>query len=446
MATPSLELQVLYKQSLKRFNRTILTAEDVDDFTRVLDEECVDLVVVDASLAARLMSSARLVDRLNKDVAVIALCGEKGEKDSVQIFAPAVVLEKPVPLDLLCQEVERLFKKGIAGITVRAHETGDLKVLQEAVADAAELAVECNTPEKVIELADILETLSRSLKTWAGDSERGRPDSGKDVKTAVLPVAEGTGTDSSVDSAQQRDEVILKRKTVCPVCRSHLTSSSVSKRKLHTVTREADGYIRYREVNPYLYEIWVCPKCLYAAREEDFSAPEQSCELREKITRMRVGRRRMVGDLEFGQERSLKHGVASFLLAASCYRNYKERDYLGDLFLRSSWLCHELEDKQSEKENLQRAVEHYLAAYDNRTKGGETGGKTNLCYIIGEVLRKLGRFDESREYFDLVIKGESGPSGPDILNSARRQRALTVKPVVKTRLRGAVDDLEDEVL
>ncbi|MEA2062997.1 MAG: DUF2225 domain-containing protein [Gemmatimonadota bacterium] len=431
---------MLYKQSLKRFGREIITAYSGEDISMILEENPVELVLFDSSLAAQLQASPAIVHKLNQSGPIILL-QEEQETPVVKGLAPAAVLTKPVSLDRLCSEVERLLKQGLAEVVATMRTVDNLSGLREIASSVPEWTENCDEPGKAEELAAALEELAAAFRRWALASR------------AVVSEPPLLAEDPlSVSGAETGPRYLREKEYVCAVCRARFLADSVDEKVLTELSREPDGYIAYQELNPLVYEVLVCPVCLYSARDGDFHEPETNLAARERISRERVGRKIMVGDLAFDRERTLKHAIASFLLAASCYRHYRERDYVGDFFLRASWLCREIGDEQSERENIERALEHYAAAYETMAQSGEAGGRTALCYIIGEVHRKLGRREESLTYFDRVITGESGPASPEMLKLARAQRASAEGTVgewptsLKKRKRIVSDELEDEVL
>ena len=424
-----------------------MTALSGDDIITIIDKKQVELVLFDSSLSSVLLSSPEISQKLNGGFPVIVLQSGSSE-NTIRGLVPAAILTKPVPLDLLCREVKRLLKRDVTDIIEKVEKAGNLEILQEAVSDVAERVRECIEPNQIEELARVLEVLAASFRRWAQSrsvvSETVQTIPGKDTNEEKPDTVR-------VPPLPENQFSLFEVQIVCPICRAEFSAMEVDMAALCKVKVDPDGYTEYRELNPLFFEILVCPVCLYAARNDDFPEPETRMDVREKISRERVGRKKMVGYLDFANERSLKHGIASFLLSASCYRHYRDRDFVGDLFLRASWLCRELKDEQAEKEYLQRALENFLAAYESKAKTNEAGSRSALCYIIGEILVKLDRAEESLEYFDQVIKGEVGPIGPDLLKTTRTERAsaqgtMKKKGSTKRQKRNVTNELEDEVL
>ena len=58
----------------------------------------------------------------------------------------------------------------------------------------------------------------------------------------------------------------------CPVC-GESTRVVKTKAKIPVERTDEDFCVHYKDFNPYLYKIWFCEKCGYAADEKTFLAP-----------------------------------------------------------------------------------------------------------------------------------------------------------------------------
>ena len=121
-----------------------------------------------------------------------------------------------------------------------------------------------------------------------------------------------------------------KKPYKCPLC-----STEILREKIHTargrlisgeVTRELRRIYQsgkgYGPIYPPAYSILVCPKCLYAAFLDDFRSIEADEKMRlEKLARHRREEiQKIVGAVDFREDRNLILGAASYILAIECYQ------------------------------------------------------------------------------------------------------------------------------
>ena len=56
----------------------------------------------------------------------------------------------------------------------------------------------------------------------------------------------------------------------CPVCNNSFNMKVVKTYAPRISSKDSDFLIRYQNINPLLYEVWVCPFCGYAALKSKF--------------------------------------------------------------------------------------------------------------------------------------------------------------------------------
>ncbi|MFN4245715.1 MAG: DUF2225 domain-containing protein [Brevinematia bacterium] len=144
---------------------------------------------------------------------------------------------------------------------------------------------------------------------------------------------------------------------------------------------------KWGKVNPLLYPITVCPNCFYAAFKEDFRNKYLSDNEIRAIERYRRVRGEyaiaVVGNVNFENQRDLKHGFLSYILAISCYSflpgkiapSFKK----GLASLRAAWLAGDLLDETKDHVYARfqlllykKALEFYSEFLENQSKGKET--------------------------------------------------------------------------
>ncbi len=121
-----------------------------------------------------------------------------------------------------------------------------------------------------------------------------------------------------------------KEASTCPVCQeSHnreqilqgggrLIAGSQTKE----LRRNYEKNKKFGRVNPLDYAVVTCPKCLFSSFSKDFnslSGPEIQA-LKEKAEFRKQYITKILGPLDFSEDRNLASGAASHLLAIECYQ------------------------------------------------------------------------------------------------------------------------------
>lgn len=141
----------------------------------------------------------------------------------------------------------------------------------------------------------------------------------------------------------------------CPVCGGKTPVIKV-KSRLMAERIDNDYCCHYKDFNPYLYHIWVCDKCGYAADEKNFFWP--LCQIAKKEALVKFLHKHKV-HFEFHDVRSIPDGLASLQLAIYC------AEAMGapiarraGMELRMAWIYRIIKDKENEKE----AFDQFIAA------------------------------------------------------------------------------------
>lgn len=151
----------------------------------------------------------------------------------------------------------------------------------------------------------------------------------------------------------------IKDKTRCPVCghdfhREQLHSGggrliagklTPELRRLYEVSK------KYGRIYPLAYSIITCPQCLYSSFPNDYMDVDKSEveELRRDISNRRMGIEKIVGPIDFNEDRNLVLGAASYILAIDAYqrRNYNiaPTPKKAVCSLRGAWLFSDLNEE-----------------------------------------------------------------------------------------------------
>ncbi len=185
----------------------------------------------------------------------------------------------------------------------------------------------------------------------------------------------------------------------CPVCGEN-THVVKMKARLTTLKTDEDFCVHYKGVNPYLYKVWFCEHCGFAAEEKVFTAP-MPARTKEKIAEFLKGRKLA---LEFAEERGTAEAVAAYKLAIF-YAEMSEATLhrRAGLYLALAWVYREAEEQTKENEMLAKAAELYDKSLMTENYP-QSGMSDAICmYLIGAIYYRMGDFEKSGQYLSRII-------------------------------------------
>ncbi len=228
----------------------------------------------------------------------------------------------------------------------------------------------------------------------------------------------------------------------CPICETQIYREEMrtgrGRQIAGNLTRELRRHYepskQFGEVYPLIYPITVCPNCYYAAYSDDFlQIPENAQDEVNHDTDMRQEMaNEILPGLDYTEPRRLEEGIASYLLATTCYEHFPKQ--FSPLFksgvsqLRAAWLCADLHAKQPNENYDYLAAVFYRKAryYYSRAVEGEQDGSQPLsgAKSLGPDLDKNYGYDGVL-YLSGLLEFEYGPRGDETkrheaLNRAKR--------------------------
>ena len=216
---------------------------------------------------------------------------------------------------------------------------------------------------------------------------------------------------------------IYSKETRCPVCQNRITVKGVRASRLSNPLINTDLRVRFESFEPLWYFIWTCPHCYYANYRTGFEKLEA---VRSRIlynTRESRMQRYRPGT---GGRRTVQQIVEEYRLAIECAVTVSEsEDKIGQLWLNLSWVYEDCGDKAKMKEAWRNALDYLEKGYLNGR--GITNDKLQkIAYLIGELQRKLGDYNEARKYYlKANVKG-----GDSRINRLAREQILMLKEMI----------------
>ena len=193
----------------------------------------------------------------------------------------------------------------------------------------------------------------------------------------------------------------------CPVCGVDFMDFVIRRSRLRQEGIDSDFRIRFKGIDTNLYEILLCSSCGYAATQNNFTriSSKQQDMIKEKITPNHKYK-------EFSMPMSAKDALERYKLALACYQAINAKSsQLAILFLKMSWIYRDAKDFKSENMLLKHAFVKLKEAYTSESFPLGSMDEPTAKYMIAEIARRLGDFDEALRLVGDLIVSRSTPSG-----------------------------------
>lgn len=219
-------------------------------------------------------------------------------------------------------------------------------------------------------------------------------------------------------------KLIYETDKECPLCEQafKVTRTRVG---LRMVSMDTDFRMKYEGVDPYLYVVWVCPHCGYAAPDSAFAplSDNEKAILQKALQGKKVG-------IKLEGERTVEQALVSYKLAIYFGElRHIPPSQLAGLYLKMAWLSADKGDKDLQQACLTKAVEHYMEAYSTERFPIGKMTENTLGYLIANLLDRLGKYEEAAKWLGKVVnKKNSGEAkiqemARDLWQSLKGKRA-----------------------
>jgi len=189
----------------------------------------------------------------------------------------------------------------------------------------------------------------------------------------------------------------------CPIC-GESTRVVKTKAKIAVERTDEDFCVHYKDFNPYLYKIWFCEKCGYAADEKTFlgSMPvTHKRKIKEFLDSRKLG-------MQFAEERSVPDAVAAYKLAIF-YAEMTEQPLAkrAGLYLGLAWIFRYSGEQDKETEMMQRAADLYDQSLMTERFPQNGMSDDTAVYLIGAIYYRLKDYEKSTQYLSRLIGDQS---------------------------------------
>jgi hypothetical protein len=170
----------------------------------------------------------------------------------------------------------------------------------------------------------------------------------------------------------------------------------------------------YREASgeqPICYFVHTCTNCGYTGFEGDFQPQSFEADFR-----------KLVNENIMPEVHGKKITInGNYYLAALCaeWRGATPQS-LARMYHMGAWCCRTRGEKDKEKFYLEKAIEYFEKALEKNEPSKEN--RAIFTYIIGDIYRRLGKDDKSKEWYSKVEENQKMYGGDKkIVEYAKRQ-------------------------
>ena len=204
--------------------------------------------------------------------------------------------------------------------------------------------------------------------------------------------------DEKVDEPSDLKFTYISEK-ICPICEEK-TRIVQCKTRLVADTLDLDFCMHYKNFNPYLYTIWVCEKCGYAADETRFQD--------RYADKVRKGVRKFLSENDmrtpFVETRTAEQALTFYESAIFFNETFElSKGRQGGLYQKMAWICRIEGDVEREKEYLLKAAELYEVSLDNERYPIGKVSDTAATYIVAVNYFMLKDYDKASYYLNQIV-------------------------------------------
>lgn len=194
-------------------------------------------------------------------------------------------------------------------------------------------------------------------------------------------------------------EPLYSIKVVCAHCGHEYATSRVRPSFKKAYRTDTDFCAYYKSENPDFYVVRICPECGFASTE---NSTLKLNERQKALFHEQVGCRWEKRDM--GGSRNLEDALESYKLALLCAQVIGERDRIvASLLHHIAWLYRYQGNEDQEKRFLGYSLESYVRVFELEGVGANDA---RLLYLIGEIHRRLGQFQEAVQWFSRVVQDD----------------------------------------
>ena len=199
-------------------------------------------------------------------------------------------------------------------------------------------------------------------------------------------------------------EPLYDKTVTCQYCDKTFVTKHVRIGASRLLKQDSDWCPYYEGENPIFYDVFVCPHCGFAFTDSFSKLTPNS---RVKIEKEYMEKLDSIPDIT--GKRSLPEAIRSYKMATVSSFFLNKAAITGNLFLRLAWLYRYKEDREEERDYLEKALLFYKDAYEKGSARYRVMSDHQLLYLIGDLSIRLGKTSEATKVFSLLFADSSVP-------------------------------------
>ncbi|NLU49390.1 MAG: DUF2225 domain-containing protein [Syntrophomonadaceae bacterium] len=222
-------------------------------------------------------------------------------------------------------------------------------------------------------------------------------------------------------------DYLYDKTVVCPVCNSKITVKVVKASRLRIIHRDTDSMAVYKDINPLLYDVWLCNHCGYANLQTLFHKPLSKSQI--QLIKTNITAR--------WKPRDYPQSVYSEAIALERFKlaiynatvRHAASSEIAMLCLKTAWIYRMMKDETNEVKYLTWACQEFEKAYETEDTPAFGMDATTQMYLMGELCRRTGNYARALRWLGEVI---TSPSAKQTLkDKARDQKDLVLEMMKK---------------
>lgn len=211
---------------------------------------------------------------------------------------------------------------------------------------------------------------------------------------------------------------LIRRELACPLCGTGFTASQIGSTNTHgpltsDLRRHATG------TDPLVLDVHACPRCGWTAGEGPWGEhPDLADREVEPGVRLADHVARELGPAPAAGDVALRYEAAARCAAWAGLGPLRE----GDCWLRAAWMHADAGRTDPDRTCRERALQAYRRAVEEQKWFQRRQDLVVICYLVGELSRRLGDAAEARRWYEQAIRWTQGrPELQDLVAVVRRQ-------------------------
>ena len=202
-------------------------------------------------------------------------------------------------------------------------------------------------------------------------------------------------TENGKDLQSDLSHLLYDKSVCCPVCGTTFTAKQIRFSKLKLAKHDPDLRMHYKQMDPILYNVFICPKCFYANLSQDF---DKITSIKEPLSISTEERP------DSSQLTELELAIENYKLVLQCLKKLDSTpDKLARIYLYLAWLYEDAGKETIAKEMRQDALTYFKQAYSSFSDPNSSQIH-QITYLVAELSSQLGNKKDAYDFFQRLVR------------------------------------------